>query len=325
MEQNPIVSVIMNCYNSSQFLKEAIDSVYAQTFKDWEIIFWDNVSTDNSAEIAKSYDSKLRYFKGEKTVPLGAARNLALNKVSGEYVAFLDCDDIWVPDKLAKQADIFSRDNRVGFIYTNFFVSNEIQKSKTISDRIPQPAGNIFRTMLARYSIGLLTTLIRKNALLSAGELFDESLSYAEEYDLFMRMLYSAKAAYLFEPLAVYRVHQNMSSANRVEGNYKEVLYCLEKFRKLESNFDEKYRCEIEECKMRSSYYSAIRFFYNNEPKLAAEYLKNYKYRSFKMFLYYFAAKMPSFLWRAAFNLLELAKNIAIKCESLIMGSLRNK
>ena len=104
-----LVSVIMNCYNGEKYLREAIDSVYSQTYKDWEIIFWDNASTDRSAEIAKSYNSKLKYFRGEKTIPLGAARNKALEKCSGDYVAFLDCDDLWMEDRLKKQMELMLR------------------------------------------------------------------------------------------------------------------------------------------------------------------------------------------------------------------------
>ena len=80
MNAKPLVSVVMNCYNSDRYLKEAIDSVYAQTFLDWEIIFWDNASTDRSAEISKSYDDKLLYFLGNQHVSLGAARNLAFEQ-----------------------------------------------------------------------------------------------------------------------------------------------------------------------------------------------------------------------------------------------------
>ena len=95
----PLVSVIMNCYNGDRFLRQAIDSVYCQTYDNWEIIFWDNASTDSSAKIARSYDDKIRYFLATKNTPLGEARNLALNKASGKYVAFLDCDDLYFPNK----------------------------------------------------------------------------------------------------------------------------------------------------------------------------------------------------------------------------------
>jgi len=98
--KHPLVSVVMNCYNSDSFLKEAIESVYNQTYSNWEIIFWDNASTDNSANIAKSYDERIKYYLAPKTTPLGEARNLALSYTTGEYVAFLDCDDIWISDMI---------------------------------------------------------------------------------------------------------------------------------------------------------------------------------------------------------------------------------
>src|SRR5574337_499452 len=108
-QHTPSVSVIMNCLNSSKYLREAIDSVYAQTYKDWEIIFWDNASIDNSAEIAKGYDSKLRYFRSEETVILGKVRNYAIEKARGEFIAFLDCDDLWLANKLERQIPFFKK------------------------------------------------------------------------------------------------------------------------------------------------------------------------------------------------------------------------
>src|SRR3989304_6187690 len=103
------VSIIMNCLNCAKYLREAIDSIYAQTYKDWEIIFWDNASTDDSAVIAGNYDGRLRYFRDEEVVPLGKSRNLAMEKAGGEYIAFLDCDDKWMPEKLERQIPLFER------------------------------------------------------------------------------------------------------------------------------------------------------------------------------------------------------------------------
>jgi len=118
----PEVSVIMNCLNCAKFLREAIDSVYAQNYQDWEIILWDNASTDNSADIAKSYDSKLRYFRGEHTIPLGYARNMALEKANGTYVAFLDCDDLWLPEKLETQIELLKKNPEVALVFSNSYV-----------------------------------------------------------------------------------------------------------------------------------------------------------------------------------------------------------
>ena len=94
-KEKPLVSIVMNCFNGERFLKEAIDSIYNQTYENWEIIFWDNSSSDNSALIAKSYDQKLKYFRSDKTTLLGVARDMAIKKAHGKFVAFLDTDDLY--------------------------------------------------------------------------------------------------------------------------------------------------------------------------------------------------------------------------------------
>ena len=109
METAPLVSIVVNCYNGEQFLKEAINSIYTQTYSNWEIIFWDNVSTDDSATIAQSYDKRLKYHLAHQTTPLGKARALAAGKARGKYLAFLDCDDLWLDSKLENQIEIFLR------------------------------------------------------------------------------------------------------------------------------------------------------------------------------------------------------------------------
>ncbi|MBD5641846.1 MAG: glycosyltransferase family 2 protein, partial [Desulfovibrio sp.] len=101
--RRPKFSVIMNCLDCERYLPAALASLKAQSCQDFEIIFWDNGSRDESAAIALDYGPRLRYFRSEETVPLGQARNLAISKAEGEYVAFLDCDDLWRPGKLEKQ------------------------------------------------------------------------------------------------------------------------------------------------------------------------------------------------------------------------------
>lgn len=100
----PLVSILMNCYNGEKYLRPALDSVVAQTYPDWELIFWDNQSSDRSAEICKSYgDPRIRYFYAAEHTELGAARILAFQQVRGEFVAILDADDIAHPERLARQ------------------------------------------------------------------------------------------------------------------------------------------------------------------------------------------------------------------------------
>ena len=112
----PLVSVIMNIRNGAAFLREALDSVMAQTFTDWELIAWDDCSTDNSAQIVAEYqDLRVRYFLSPDETPLGKARDNAIRQATGEWLAFLDQDDLWTSTKLEKQMAL--ADGPVGIIY----------------------------------------------------------------------------------------------------------------------------------------------------------------------------------------------------------------
>ena len=127
---NPLVSIIMNCYNGEKYLKQAVDSILNQSFRNFEVIFWDNKSTDKSAKIYKSYkDKRLKYYYSKKFTNLYEARNLAINLSKGTYIAFLDTDDYWIKDKLRIQMAKFNDEN-VSLVYANYFLYNQITKKK---------------------------------------------------------------------------------------------------------------------------------------------------------------------------------------------------
>lgn len=211
----PKVSVIMNCYNCSKYLREAIDSVYAQTFTNWEIIFWDNASTDNSSNIAKSYDAKLHYFCSDKTTPLGKARNLAVQQAQGEYIAFLDCDDLWLPEKLKLQINLLDNKPEVMLVFSNNYIVDHMGNIlKNAFDNQKPERGNVFiELLLSRNFIQLLTVIIRKKVLNEVG-LFNSNYKSAEEYDLFLKIADLHPIDYIDLPLAKYRLHENNLSRN---------------------------------------------------------------------------------------------------------------
>lgn len=208
------VSVIMNCYNCEKYLQEAIDSVYAQTYRDWEIIFWDNQSTDNSAVIARRYDGKLKYFLGQYFLPLGAARNEAIKKASGEYIAFLDCDDLWLPEKLEKQLNYLESNKDIGLIYSDCYynVNGKIIENTSFNNVKPFK-GNVFDELLCNYFAPFLTVVIRKTALDKVG-VFDSQYNIVEDYDLLLRIAEYYSFDFLKQPLAVYRIHDGNTSKN---------------------------------------------------------------------------------------------------------------
>ena len=125
---NPLVSIIVNCYNGEKYLAHTLDSILNQTYQNWEIIFWDNQSTDNSSGIFKSYkDSRFKYFYANEHTILGKARNLAIEKSKGDFIAFLDTDDTWDKNKLELQMGCFNSPE-VGVVYSNFWILKKDKK-----------------------------------------------------------------------------------------------------------------------------------------------------------------------------------------------------
>ena len=157
----PLVSVIMNCFNGEEYLSEALDSVLEQTYDNWELVFWDNLSTDRSSNIFHSIDdSRFYYFLAEDHTNLGQARAEAWNKAKGEFVAILDVDDIWLPTKLEKQLKLF-RDPSVGMVISDTFFFTENRKWKLYGKNIPA-SGYVFNNLLADYFVSLETLVLRK-------------------------------------------------------------------------------------------------------------------------------------------------------------------
>ena len=118
---NPKVSIIVNCYNGELFLEKCLLSIIRQTYKNWELIFWDNRSTDNSKSIfEKIKNKKFKYFKAKKFTNLYAARNLALKKAKGEIIMFVDVDDEWLEDKIDQQIKIFKKNKKINIVSSNF-------------------------------------------------------------------------------------------------------------------------------------------------------------------------------------------------------------
>ena len=133
INQNPLVSVIINCRNGEEYLDNCIKSVLNQTYKNWEIIFFDNNSSDKSSKQIKSYkDQRIKYFKSKKTYTLYKARNLAVSKSDAEFITFLDVDDWWVKTKLEEQINFFLSNPSLDIIYSNLYSFFQKNLSKKI-------------------------------------------------------------------------------------------------------------------------------------------------------------------------------------------------
>ena len=240
----PTVSVIMNCLNCEKYLREAIDSVFAQTYEDWEIIFWEDMaSKDNSEKIAKSYSSKLRYFRSEVSLALYGSRNLAVQKAKGKYIAFLDCDDLWLPTKLEEQVPLLEKDEKVGLVYSDAILFNQKGKEKRQFEITKPCSGDIFSELLLSNFINTQTVVIRRKVFDNPDYWFDSSLTWAGDFDFYLRICYKWRVDYVDRPLAKYRVHRDSFTFKKGgrECLVSELDLLLEKFYKDFSDLE--YRC----------------------------------------------------------------------------------
>ena len=207
----PLVSIIMNCYNGDKYLNEALQSIINQTYKNWELIFWDNLSSDNSKKIFKKYnDKRFRYFQAEKHTVLYEARNLAIKEAKGEFVAFLDTDDIWLNEKLEEQIKLFSNQN-IGLVYGNYwrFNSKRFFKKKKLARNSKLPSGKITNILLDRYFIGMLTVVLRKNYINNYDKIFNVEFDMLADMDFVLRFSQQWEFDCVQKPIAVSRQHQN--------------------------------------------------------------------------------------------------------------------
>ena len=205
----PSVSVVIPAYNPGRYLQEAVQSVIAQTFTDWECIVVDDGSTEDLFPVEKM-DPRVRLVR-QPNRGASAARNNAIMNSSGDFIAFLDADDIFLPTKLARQVATMTAGEGTGLCHTDFAVMDG-SGSSTLEGRARNPATD-FLTMLHFGAPLPTTTMVRRSVLGLAG-VFDPFLTPSEDQDLFIRIAKFFRVAYVPTCEALYRVHGNNTSKN---------------------------------------------------------------------------------------------------------------
>lgn len=200
------VSIITPTFNSERFIAETILSVQAQTYKDWEMIIVDDCSTDRTAEIVASFqekDSRIKYLYNSTNKGSAFSRNIAIQKAKGKWIAFLDSDDLWHPEKLEKQIEFMTR-NDIHFSYTNYCEIDESSKEVGILISGPEVITN--KLMRAYCWPGCLTVMYDAEFL---GLMQTAEIKINEEYALWIKISSVANCHLLDENLAKYRRHNN--------------------------------------------------------------------------------------------------------------------
>ena len=197
----PRVSVIIPAYNRYSLLIEAIESVRAQTFTDYELLIVDDGSTDETPALANELD--IHYMSPTRTGMPGASRNRGAEAARGEYLGFLDSDDLWLPEKLEKQVAVLDSHAEIPLVHTR-----ELWKrgEKTVSQKGQnhRREGDVFRDALWKCTIGPSTVLMRKGVFMELGG-FDETLEVAEDYEFWLRLTSRYPVFYIDEALTVKR------------------------------------------------------------------------------------------------------------------------
>jgi len=227
----PPVSVIMPTFNHAGFIGKAIDSVFNQTYQNFELIIVDNYSEDDTEKIVTSYkDDRIKYFKFRNNGIIAASRNHGIMKSKGEYIAFLDSDDIWYPDKLDCQLSKLSNSSS-GLCFTNFDYINKngkkLKKTHRIKKRYLNPTFNKF--ILGGGGICNSSVMIIRNVINTVGLLKEDSqLIAVEDYHYWARILKKYKACCVDKVLVSYRMNSPNSMQAITDTNWlKKEVYLL--------------------------------------------------------------------------------------------------
>jgi glycosyltransferase involved in cell wall biosynthesis len=285
------VSINLCCYNSEKYLRETLDSIMNQTYKDWELVIINDGSTDSTESIINEYIKQgypIIYYYQENH-GLGYSRNKAIEFSRGEYIAFIDHDDVWLQGKLEKQVAILKNKPSIDFLYTNYFTIKNNRKDLYLKDK--QPEGFVFEQFILFYPVGILTVMVRKSILDTLGLFFDENLRYAEDYDLFIRLLMKSQAAYIDEALAIYRIHNNMSTIVSYHTLPGEMEYIIEKLIKINPCLIDKH---LNLLNTRLDLLKAQTKIKQGDLKAARIYLQPYKNKNIKYFVKYLLTYFPT-------------------------------
>lgn len=222
-----LVSIITTLYNSESFIAKTIESVQAQTYTNWEMVITDDSSTDGGAAVVSEYaarDSRIRLLKLESNSGPGVARNNSILNAQGQYIAFLDSDDVWMPEKLARQIGLLEK-NGCGMAYSSYLTCNE---DDIVTGMVKCRSSVRYWRMVCDNAIGFLTMIYDRK---KCGTVLLPEIRKRQDWGLNMAILKKCHIAYgCKEPLAVYKIRSGSVSRDKLSlikynvGIYNQVL-----------------------------------------------------------------------------------------------------
>lgn len=210
---NELVSIITPTYNAEKFITETLKSVQNQTYQNWEMILVDDASTDETVKIISAFaekDSRIKLFKLEKNSGNGFARNIALEKAIGKYIAYLDADDLWFPNKLEKQIQ-FLKDDNLHFTFSFYDCIDE--EGNSLKRRVEAPTNLTYDELFFCNYVGNLTAIYDADYF---GKIVIEATQKRQDWRLWLTILKQIQVTKpVPEPLAFYRIRKDSISSSK--------------------------------------------------------------------------------------------------------------
>jgi len=262
---SPTVSVVIPVYNGARYLAQAIQSVLDQTYKNFELIIVDDGSTDHTREVVCSFIEKeqlpIRYiFQNNGGEAL--ARNTGIAAAKGDYLAFIDADDMWMPNKLEQEVSLLEESKGIGLVFTSYraCIGEKVTDEVVSVDR-QKLDGNLlsFEELLKRSFIAPSAIVVRKEIMQQVGP-FDSSFKMCTDYDMWLRISQITNIAYIDEPLMIYRIHPWQISTKDKKLNVEGEIRIYETWLKHLRNKNQKAVEILREC-LHIRYYVLGRFY----------------------------------------------------------------
>lgn len=301
----PTVSINLCCYNSEKYLRETLDSIVNQTYKDkdWELIIINDGSIDSTESIVQEYIKRgypiIYHYQQNKG--LSYSRNKALELSQGEYIALIDHDDLWLDDTLKKLVDgIESDDYAVCYGGVQFIDKH----GKKIKDYIPKYySGYIFDRLLKRIDIYVPAVIIRKSVLDNYALRFDENLKTSEDVSFFLELAINRKFCVLHQIISQYRIHDESLTSASISRWAHEREHTLNLICSKYPQTREKYRDAFKQAYAKVNYYHARYYMYKGKKNEARKEMKKVLFTNHKFFVLFILLFFPDVFWNFAHKL----------------------
>lgn len=216
---SPLVSVILPTYNCAKFLSDSIGSILLQTYDSYEIIVIDDGSTDNTKEVLDPFMERIKYISLEQNRGLPTARNIGIQSAHGKYIAFIDADDLWLPEKLQTDIEYLKMHPEVSMVYSKHI---NVDEKGCVLNKGPKrclPSGNIFVQLFSEQNFVTTSSVVVLKKVFEKVGLFDEQLINCQDWDMWLRIAFYFEVAGINKLLIKYRHNPNSLSKN-----YQRVL-----------------------------------------------------------------------------------------------------